>query len=311
MTTNAAPAIRSPERAEAVRKIFRSVLGKNTPDELFKKQQLLYSDDGKWLYECTSTQQSLAEAVLGVDFPRVAGPVDLDHFTTFANFKSIITSGELQLNPVACNLNYDEFTTFAKEHSLDGYFALNKKGQKVYEELSEDLFFISMTEPVNSDEKMMWREFANKGKGVRLRLRVSPHLPADLRQMKYQTGEPTALKQINDNLIKKQGLTYVPWTISRICAFYLPYGYHPEREVRLLLKQHLGGPDDTIKTGKFRVLPVPLTQSRGTASKGYCDIELIEVHPGSSCKLEAVQQVLTGTPYATTTVKENLLPNHE
>jgi hypothetical protein len=297
MTASVPPILRFIGKVEAAHKVFRSVLGAACPDAVFATKAVTISDDGQRLYEHTGNDRVLAEAVLKVDFPRESGPIELDHYTTLASLKAIVSSQQIHLHPVANYLHTGEFATFAQEHGLQGYFDDNGRGKQVLEELSENLFFISLTKPGNPDEATLWDTFANGGRGVRLRLRVTPNPAADLRMMSYQAGSPTALKRINDALAK-EGLVYTPWTISRICAFYLPLGYRVEREVRLIVKRHEGGADRTIQNGRRIVWPVPLATSGATTGDLWCEIDLVEVQAGPRCSKSAVQVVLAGSLYS-------------
>ena len=290
------------QKVDAAHRIFRSVLGGATPDAIFNERRVSISEDGKRLYEHTGNARVLAEGVLGVDFPREAGPIELDHYTSLAGLKAIAASAQLHLHPVAKRLHEDEFATFAREHDLQGYFDDNGRGEEVLEELSEDLFYISLARPGNPSEADLWSVFAGDGRGVRLRLRVRPNAPADLRRMGYQTGSPTALKRINDALLTQEGLIYTPWTISRICAFYLPIGYREEHEVRLMVKRHEGGPDRTIKGGRWDVWPIALAAPGTTTGDEWCEIELVEVTAGARCTPAAVRNALAGTIFSAVTI---------
>lgn len=280
-----------------VESIFASVLGTNIPKTVFDNQEITFSDDGKRMYEHTSSCK-LAEAVLAADFPRNTSSVYLDHFTSLQGFRGIIQSGSLFLTSLTKRLHEDEFTTFMTEHGLGGYSDNDPDtGRPIFEELSNDLFYCSMTEPNNPDEKELWETFADNSKGVRLRLRVTPKA-ADMRQVGYQGNGPTALKQINDKLNAQEQLTYTPWTISRICAFYLTFGYRHEREIRIMIKRHQGGPDHTRSHNGFSVWPVPLAAPGSSTGDNWCEIELIEVTTGRNCNASAVQTALNGSPYS-------------
>jgi len=298
MTAWMPPVMNYIQKVKAAHRIFRSVLGTATPDNVFDDKAVTISEDGKRLYEHTGNRRVLAEAVLGVDFPREAGPIELDHYTSLASLKAIATSAQLHLYPVAKRLQDDEFATFAREHDLQGYFDDNGCGEKVLEELSKDLFYISLAKPGNPNEADLWSVFANDGRGVRLRLRLTPKAPADLRGMVYSTGSPTALKRINDALLAQEGLIYTPWTISRICAFYLPIGYRDEHEVRLMVKRHECGPDPTIKSGPWDVWPIALASPGTMTGDQWCEMELVEVTAGARCSATAVQNALAGTIFS-------------
>lgn len=302
MTASMPPVMIYIQKVKAAHRIFRSVLGNATPDKVFDDKAVAISEDGKRLYEYTGNGRVLAEAVLGVDFPREAGPIELDHYTSLDGLKAIATSAQLHLHPVAKRLHEDEFATFAREHDLQGYFDDNGRGEKVLEDLSKDLFYISLAKLGNPDEADLWSAFANDGRGVRLRLRLTPKAPADLRRMGYQTGSPTALKRINDALLAQEGLVYTPWTISRICAFYLPIGYREEHEVRLMVKRHEGGPDRTIKGRQWDVWPIALAAPGATTGDEWCEIELVEITAGARCAAPAVRSALAGTIFSAVTV---------
>ena len=163
-------------------------------------------------------------------------------------------------------------------------------------------FFCSLTDPSNPDPSPLWEEFANNGNGVRIRFRLTPTPAADLRRLGYQKNQhDTALKQINGELAKL-GLTYTPWGISRICAFFLPLGYRDEREVRLLIKRHEGGPDPTIGEGVDRVWPVSVVPSGQPSNDNFCKIELVSVLPGPKCNEQMLQNILDETAFSSTPI---------
>lgn len=291
------PIMRFIEKIGAAHRIFQSVLGTATPDLIFRQRRLLFSDDEARLYENTSNDRELAEAVLGVDFPRIVDAVDLEHYTSVQSLRGIVGSKAFYLQAVARQLQNHEFASFARDHDLDGYFDAGQSGQRVFEELSDDLFFLSLTDPGHPNEDHMWQVFGRAGRGVRMRLRVTPKPPADLRRMGYNMGAPTAFKRINDDLKRQLDLVYTPWGLSRICAFYLPSGYEPEREVRLMIKRHKDGVDLTIPHGGHQVWPVALVPPGGTMSDPCCGIELVGIDVGPTGSERAVRGVLANTVF--------------
>ena len=89
--------------------------------------------------------------------------------------------------------------------------------------------------------------------------------------MGYQTGSPTALKRINDALLAQEGLIYTPWTISRICAFYLPIGYREEHEVRLDTERHsvtVRGEEIAMPLREFELLELLMRHSGRVLTRG-------------------------------------------
>ena len=289
----------SGNRVERAREVITSVLGTAYPAEA----RIRLGENPRYLFEVDCIQHPLAEAVLGVNFPRIVGPIELDHYTSLEHLRGIVESKELRLLSVSRYIDGGEFEAFARDHGLDGYLTPDVEGKKCSEELSKDLFYLSMTSPGSSNEKTLWKRFARDGRGVRLRLRVTPKPPADLRKMSYDSNGPTALKLINDSLAK-DGLTYLPWSVSRICAFYLPTKFSAEDEVRLLLKRHDIGPNDVIESDGVNVWPIPLAPAGETINHGWCEIELIGIKAGRRCGVEAIQHVLAGTPYSAVQVTD-------
>lgn len=289
------------KRNKAVKEIFDSVLGSKNPKDVWIGPKLAFSDSGT-IYEFTANGNQLSEAVFNVDFPRLDGPVELDHYTTITGLKGIIDSSSLHLSSLLKRYDQDEFTTYVKKHDLLGYSKPKLNENPLQDQLVKDLFFCSITCPSNPDPTPLWDEFANKGKGIRIRLRLTPTSAVDLRHLGYhQNGRDTALKQINDKL-KTLNLTYTPWGISRICAFFLPLGYQDEREVRLLIKSHEGGPDPTIGEGVDRVWPVSVVPSGQPSNDNFCKIELVSVLPGPKCNEQMLQNILDGTAFSSTPI---------
>lgn len=277
-----------------IRPIFEEVLGDRCPGGVFEQQAFTFHDK-KRFYEWTSSR-SLSEAVFSVDFPRVAAPVELDHYTTFSAFKAIVQSSALYLFPLKKRLHEGEYSTFVVDHKLSGYEAVQESGRPLYEELVEDLFYASFVEVTHPLAERMWEDFGDRGKGVRIRLRVTPHC-ADLRKVAYQGDDATTLKKIADKLWSQLELVYTPWTISRICAFYLTFGFQHENEVRLLAKRHVGSADRTILFNQFRVWPIPIASSMSGASDPVCSIEMIGITPGGRARPESVRDILEGSPF--------------
>lgn len=185
-----------------------------------------------------------------------------------------------------------------QELKLDGYWDQDQETQKpIYEALSKDLFYCSFVEPGGPNESELWESFAELERGVRLRLRVTPKPPIDLRKVAYQHMQSLALKTINDKLLAQEKLIFNPWTISRICAFFLTFGFRHEREVRLMIKRQEGGPDDAKNFNGIEVWPVPLAGKGQSTGYGWCEIELLEVTAGTRCSLQRVKDVLASTGY--------------
>ncbi|GAA0616818.1 hypothetical protein [Paenochrobactrum glaciei] len=286
------------EQLDKLQAIFKSVLGNATPDDIFIHGELTVSVDKKRLREFSSSKL-LSHAIYEVDFPRVAGPVDLYHYTTIDGFRGIIREGKIYLYPVAKRMKEGEFHPYAFDNEFDGYYTPDPETCRTYgQELSEDLYYISLTDLKNGDDEDQFWSYFSEHRGVRLKLRLTPKVACDLRRMKYRPKDgKTALTEINELLGEKLGLRFCPHESSRIPAFYLPDGFKAEDETRLMIKKHIEGKDRTIQFGDGMVWPVPLAAPGGVTNDDWCEIELLEVKVAPNGNGADVQSELDGTIY--------------
>ncbi|MFZ1932540.1 MAG: hypothetical protein WCB27_04730 [Thermoguttaceae bacterium] len=143
----------------------------------------------------------------------------------------------------------------------------------------------------------MFHVFADRGRGVRLRFRLSP-VAAELRPIQYQhRSRPTLLRELNEMLVRQGSVPFIPWTLSKIGAFYLPLGYATEDELRLLIKRHAefrGTHIDTSRSdGRYEYWPLPIN-----TPNGWCQIELLRVTTGPCCDRNIVNQILASSTFA-------------
>lgn len=221
-------------------------------------------------------------------------PAELFHYSSIDSLRSIAAANEFRLYAVRKRIDEGELSTFAKAHRLDGYLD-ETNGPPFYKELSDDLFYTSLTntDPSNSTRApSMWAIFA-KGTGVCLRLRLSPKA-AELRSIQYERrSESTLLQKINEALAAEGKPPFVPWTLSRIGAFYLSSTMQDEDEVRLLIKRHKDGPNLAKSDGSYEYWPLPL----GTQTD-VCKVEIIGITAAPSADRNTVLQAIKNTPLA-------------
>jgi hypothetical protein len=222
-------------------------------------------------------------------FPRYAVPCDLHHYTSVASLAGIASSRELRLYAVRKRIDQGELDTFARKHRLKGYLD-SSAGEPIYQELSDDLFYTSFARLTSKNETGMWTVFADAGKGVRLQFRLAPRA-AELRAVQYNTPARTLLNEVNDSLTAA-GEPSLPWTTSKIGAFYLPSTLEDEDEVQLLIKRHPGGRDDGKHDGAHEYWPVPI----GT-DNDICCLDLIGIHLGPNAVKADVQVAIANTPF--------------
>jgi hypothetical protein len=283
-----APIVMAIAQRNAVEAILDPILSKSGIREAFDAREIQITDHV--VVENTGNKNRFSDAVLDCMFPKEETPAELLHYTKMDGLRGIASSGDLRLYPILKNIGQGELDAFAITHKLDGY--LKGAGRPYYVDLSEDLFYVSLARPGASNEPYMWNVFAGQGRGVRLRLQLSPQL-ADLRGIQYAQASRTLLNRINDALTWENQPPFVPWTISRIGGFYLPSNLNVEDEVRLMIKRHKDGTDLTRSDGKYDFWPVPIGRHNPV-----CLIELTAIECGPNAIRADVAAAIAGTALA-------------
>ncbi|WP_417417641.1 hypothetical protein [Hoeflea sp.] len=247
----------------------------------------------KVIVEQTTARAGLSAAILDFIFPKEPVPSTVYHYTGLDAFRAIISSGELRLRPVRNRLGQGgELEAFAQAHGLDGYLN-SSDGEEFYKILSDDLFYVSLTRAIPKDPSLMWGVFSG-GTGVRLEFMVEPKPAASLRPIYYErSGATTLLREINEALRIAGEPPFIPWTISRIGAFYLNWTVATEDEVRLLIKRHRDGVDCTKTDGTSDYWPIPLDQAND-----FCDLKLTGIHVAPNGSRDEITSALNGTRFS-------------
>lgn len=296
--------IRAARSSEEAAAIFTRILGDKVPPGNVRDR--LITVEGSRIYEATGSAGVLSAAVFASNFLRVETPCELDHYTTFDGLRGIVTSRRLYLTSLSKRLADDEYVAFAREHNLSGYLDLPASqpgsAEPLYHELAKNLFYCSFSSSANPNPTQLWDDFANCGRGVRITFRINATKRAELRQMRYQESAPTTLKKINDALLSELKMTYLPWSISRICAFSLTFRFHGERETRLIIKRHEGVKDHSIPFNGHSVWPIPLINDKAADDQAsdndfLPEISLVKIMTGRKCSESAVRSVLQATPF--------------
>ncbi|MBY3425265.1 MULTISPECIES: hypothetical protein [Rhizobium] len=275
------------EREMKVRRIINSVLLEYGIDlhpedaELTLRPEVVLEHTGR---------RTLSNSILDSMFPKALSPCELYHYTTVASLKGIAATRQLRLYWARKRIGEGELDTFAIRHGLKGYLDTSA-GEPFYKTLSDDLFYVSLTRPGGGDEIDLWSVFAEGGHGVRLKLRVHPSR-AELRAIQYDALPDTVLSKLNSALASEGEPPFVPWSLSKIGAFCLPSTLRREDEVRLLIKRHAGGRDDALTDGINQYWPLPIGESND-----FCQIDLIEIHPGPNAQMHNIQNTIAGTPF--------------
>jgi hypothetical protein len=135
----------------------------------------------------------------------------------------------------------------------------------------------------------MWGAFA-QGTGARIQIRIVPKA-AELRAIQYEDhSKRTLLNEINGALSKAGEPVFVPQTLSKIGAFYLPCTVQSEDEVRLLIKRYQGGPNPVASDGQFDYWPIAIGKDND-----FCRVDVTGIHVAPSGKRCAVEAAIAGT----------------
>lgn len=285
-----APIFEQLERRRKVADIFRRILAPHGLELSFDEMKLHIKP--KVTTEYTGANKRLSNALLGHMFPLQDAPCELYHYTSLAAFREMVASQQLWLFALRKRIGQGELDTFAQTHSLKGYLT-SSGGEPYFKELSDDIFYTSFADPKLSDANMLWAIFGDHSKGVRLKFSLAPGV-ADLRPIQYESPNRTLLIDLNDALSAEGFAPFMPWTISRIGAFYLPSSLDYEGEVRLMIKRYKGGLDDARPHGGFEYWPVPIG-----APNPICRIDLTEIAAGSGCDTVQLAQIIQSSPFAT------------
>lgn len=230
---------------------------------------LALSEGELGIYETFSSGHPISRALLQSVAPRL-GKTILYHYTSYATFKEMIKSGELQLNSLVNQIGTQEYLDFATSHGLAGVNQIDANGQPIIRTLTEPLYFTSFAMPNKHDDAELWKVFARNGHGVRLEMIVEPKATI-LREILYGVST-TLLKDLNDILIQKYSKPFVPLGVSTLAAFFLPSSFSFEGEARLLMQDYPGADMNFSKDGK---LPIPIGQHNL-----FCDLTLMSVTCG-------------------------------
>lgn len=282
-----APTLIAIERKRSIAGIIRGCLSQYGLQDHVVETELHIHE--QFIAETTSQKSRLSRAILDQMFPHEPAPSTVYHYTGLEGLKGIATSGELRLYPIRNRLGQGgELEAFAKAHGLQGYLS-SAQGEAFYKQLSDDLFYAAMTRIPPKDPLLMWGAFA-RGTGVRLEIHLQPKA-AELRPIRYeQIGSGTLLSEINEALCRVGEPPLVPWTLSRIGAFYLSSTVKSEDEVRLLMKRYPDGPDPTRSDGNSRYWPIPIAQNNDL-----CHLNIVGLQVAPSGNRKDIEAAVAGT----------------
>jgi hypothetical protein len=109
----------------------------------------------------------------------------------------------------------------------------------------------------------------------------------------YEQPSRTLLNRINEALAQAHEPPFLPWTISRIIAFYLPSTLQTEDEVRLLIKRYEDGPVPVFRDGAVDYWAVPIG-----IENDVCGLEIVGIRAAPNAVLADIEIAIKGTAFA-------------
>jgi hypothetical protein len=256
----------------------------------FDAQEIAVTPHG--VHEVPLGSRRLSSLLTRLAFPSVTKK-RVSHYTSYDSFLAIVETGQLRLYAVRKRIAEHELQTLLDELGFRGSEVDPASGKAIYEELSDDLFYISLTPEQNSS--YLWKTFAKNATGVRLDFYIEAQID-DFRSISYSPMNSPVVKLVgrlrNDfhKLLLLRG-------ISRLCAFHLPSLYGEEHEDRLLVARHADNykfsyKSETDPAGHSYIeLPIGnegcLRLFRRRVS--HYKIQLVGVSPGAACDLRRFQ----------------------
>lgn len=274
------------ENKATIAKIIKEALEKRGIFEFVDANNLNVTQNV--IMESTGNKNKISESIFDFMFPHSKDFV-LYHYTTLDALRNIANTNELRLYELSRNIDKGEFKKFAEDYNFSG-FLNEEQGNAYYRHLAKDLFYFSFTKASHNNQTHFWDTFGNQGKGVRLKFSIKPK-NAELRVINYQDTDRKLLKDINDSLYQRSFPPFVPHSISMIGAFYLPrYPLVFDDEIRLLVKRHQFGIDETKVDGDWKYWPFVIGKDNYLGR-----IDLIEIKCGNDCEINDVKNLINSS----------------
>lgn len=229
-----------------------------------------------------SSSRKLSNILFDIYYPKPTEKYFF-HYTKVSALRRIL-KGEIKLNPLINNENYNEFRSFYEDHDILGYFK-NKDydGQLMKDSLMKETFAFSLASKENfpaESEKSLWNSFGDNGFGVRIEFEIETKHP-DFRRIYYRDQHFNVLDlpirrliDVTRSLYKRE--FFIPG-VSKIGAFYLPGDYRIENEVRFVVKQHTDEYDFHYPISSAGALILPFDNT-------YSTFKIKEIKIGPRCE---------------------------
>lgn len=232
----------------------------------------------------------LSEIIFSKYFPEPSNSTFF-HFTSFHNAKSIIEKKELWLFNLIKRSGENEYVHFFDDHNLKGLDSKKASdGTNMYRSILKEIFYISFAHSKSlndSSSERLWRNFGDKGCGLRLEFSITP-IKDVFRHMFYKSDIQLDLliNEISEAIRGKFNRVFVVSGISKIGGFYLPEGFDEENEVRLLIKKKVDDYVFGFEVFDDRAVPDSQFIKLRFDDNGLVKIRLLSIQPGKCCDID-------------------------
>jgi hypothetical protein len=256
---------------------------------LFNRRETA-EEDYRTIEVTFSSKKKLSNCLFDIYYPKVTDSC-FYHFTKISALRQIL-KGEIKLNPLIVNENYDEFRTFYIDHDLLGYFK-NKDydGQLMKDSIMKETFSLSLASKTDlsaESENRLWSSFGDNGYGVRIEFEIETKHP-DFRKIFYRDKNfnvsDLAIRRLIDltrSLYKRE---FFISGVSKIGAFYLPGDYNIENEVRFVVKQHTDEYEFHYEIAEKGFLMLPFQNK-------YAEVKIKEIKIGDKCDNPQKEEII-------------------
>lgn len=211
------------------------------------------------------------------------------HYTKISALRHIL-KGNLKLNSLIKNENYEEFKTFYTDHNILGYFEnLDDDGTDMNDSLMKEIYTFCMASKSNlnaENENRLWHSFGDNNNGVRIEFEIETN-HCDFRKIYYKdinfNKKNLLINELNLAIANNYNRKLFISGISKIGMFYLPGSYKIENEVRFAIKNHTDDYKFTFSDDSDHIF-LPFKSE-------YATFKINKIKIGENCTEEQIQEI--------------------
>lgn len=198
------------------------------------------------------------------------------HYTSISATQSILNSRKVRLNSIQNRIDEDEIREFLEKFDYDYPLGIDEASRKprYIQSIANDFFYISMTDNklTDKEDKYFWKKFAGMN-GSRLKFRIKIQSGCMRRMIYGKDIDKWAdfYREVKALTLKKLKKQFFWEGAATVCALYLPFGYHHEKETRLVIKRSWGLQE--MNDGNMNFVELQFGYNQSTA----ITLELIEI----------------------------------